>query len=103
MYYHLDALGSIRAVTGERRDDRLWYSSGAVAAIEDVLEDEWAEWYRLTPQERWEQSQALWSMFLALGGTLDPEPDTQSPFFDADSWRPLAADGRPGVRVLRRG
>ena len=72
-----------------------------VSAIE-YPPDEWADWYQLTPQERWEQSQALWPVFLALGGTLDPEPDTQSPFFDPDEWRPCAADGRPGLRVLRR-
>lgn len=70
---------------------------------EEICDDEWAEWYRLTPQERWEHSQALWPSFLALGGTLDPEPDTDSPFFDADAWRPLPADGRAGLRVLRRG
>ena len=73
-----------------------------MVAIEDICDDEWAEWYRLTPQERWDRSQALWPTFLVLGGTLDAEPDTQSPFFDADTWRPVPPDGRPGVRVLRR-
>lgn len=71
--------------------------------VEDVCEDEWAEWYALTPQERWQRSQALWPAFLELGGSLDPEPDTDGPFFDAAAWRPVRADGRPGVRVLRRG
>ena len=69
---------------------------------EDICEPEWAEWYRLTPQQRWEESQKLWSTYVALGGSLDPEPDTQSPFFDADTWRPMPPDGRPGVRVVRR-
>ena len=69
---------------------------------EDICELEWAEWYRLTPQERWAESQKLWSTYIALGGSLDPEPDTQSPFFDADEWRPAPADGRAGVRVMRR-
>ena len=41
--------------------------------------------------------------YLALGGSLDPEPDTQSPFFDARAPRPRSAHGRTGVRVLRRG
>jgi hypothetical protein len=66
-------------------------------------EDEWIEWYQLTPQERLRESQKLWSTFLALGGSLDPEPDHQSPFFDEAEWRALSADGGPGVRVLRRG
>jgi hypothetical protein len=70
---------------------------------EDVVEGEWADWYRLTPLERWRESEKLWEIYLSLGGSLDPEPDTQSPFFDAEEWRALSADGRPGLRVLRRG
>lgn len=69
---------------------------------EDLCEPEWAEWYRLTPLERWEESQRMWSTYLALGGSLDPEPDTQSPFFDAREGSPGPLDGRPGVRVVRR-
>ena len=65
--------------------------------------DEWLEWYLMTPEQRFLESQALWSNFLALGGNLDPEPDHQSPFFDEEEWRALSADGRAGVRVLRRG
>ena len=49
---------------------------------EQLVEDEWAEWYRLTPVQRWLESEKLWQTYLALGGSLDPEPDTQSPFFD---------------------
>lgn len=76
---------------------------GVMSAVDDRPDDEWAEWYRLSPEERWEHSQALWPTFLLLGGTVDAEPDTQSPFFDPDSWRPIPADGRSGLRVLRRG
>lgn len=71
--------------------------------VDEVCEGEWVEWYGLTPEERWTRSQALWPAFLALGGSLDPEPDTESPFFDAQAWRPVPLDGRSGVRVLRRG
>ena len=70
---------------------------------EDLVGEEWAEWYRLTPAQRWLESEKLWQTYLALGGSLDPEPDTQSPFFDARAWRPRPAHGRAGVRVLRRG
>jgi hypothetical protein len=70
---------------------------------EDITEGEWADWYRLTPAERWLESEKLWQTYLALGGSLDPEPDTQSPFFDARTACPRPADGRAGVRVLRRG
>jgi hypothetical protein len=70
--------------------------------MEQLVGPEWAAWYRMTPQERWAESSKLWEVYLALGGSLDPEPDSQSPFFDADEWRALSADGRPGVRVVRR-
>jgi hypothetical protein len=70
---------------------------------EDLVGEEWAEWYRLTPQERFRESMKLWDTFLALGGSLEPEADTQSPFFDPEEWRENFAHGRPGVRVLRRG
>jgi hypothetical protein len=71
-------------------------------APEDLVGEEWAEWYRLTLVERWRESERLWQAYLDLGGSLDPEPDSQSPFFDPRAPRPSAADGRPGVRILRR-
>jgi hypothetical protein len=77
-------------------------ASAVVAETNDVA-DEWEEWYRLTPLQRWEESQKLWPTYLALGGSLDPEPDSQSPFDDPEAWRESAAHGRAGVRVLRRG
>jgi hypothetical protein len=70
---------------------------------EELVGGEWAEWYRLTPVQRWLESEKLWQTYLALGGSLDPEPDTQSPFFDARAPRPRPAHGRTGMRVLRRG
>ncbi len=70
---------------------------------ERIAGAEWAEWYRMSPQQRWKASERLWATFLALGGSLDPEPDTQSPFFDARAPRSRVAHGRASVRVLRRG
>ena len=75
----------------------------SVIRAEDLVGDEWAEWYRLSPAERFRESMKLWDTWLALGGSLEPEPDTQSPFFDAEEWRANAAYGRSGVRVLRSG
>ena len=66
-------------------------------------DDEWQEWYRLTPLERWHESMKLWEFYLAVGGSLDPEPDSQSPF---DAFMPRGSspvNGRPGLRVVRRG
>jgi hypothetical protein len=71
--------------------------------IDDLDGGEAADWSRLTPEQRFLESMKLWDTYLALGGTLEPEPDTQSPFFDADEWCANAAHGRPSVRVLRRG
>ena len=54
-----------------------------VIQAEELVGGERAEWYRLTPVQRWLESEKLWQTYLALGGSLDPEPDTQSPYFDA--------------------
>ncbi len=71
-------------------------------SAEEIVGEEQAEWYSLTPLERWRESEKLWLTYLSLGGSLDPEPDSQSPFFDPDEWRARAADGRAGVRAVRR-
>ena len=71
--------------------------------MRSLVGDEWAEWYAMSPAERFDESARLWQTYLALGGSLDPEPDYQSPFHDPEEWRALAADGRPGVHLVRRG
>ena len=70
---------------------------------EDIYEPEWVEWFRMTPEERWAESSKLWQFYLQAGGSLDPDPDPQSPFFFPEDYSPGAADGRAGVRILRRG
>ncbi len=52
------------------------YNSDASIGGGEVL-----DWYRMSPQERFDESQKLWEVFLAFGGSYDPEPDSQSPFF----------------------
>ncbi len=42
--------------------------------------DETTDWYKLSPAERFEESQKLWEIFILMGGDLDPEFDSQSPF-----------------------
>jgi hypothetical protein len=82
-----------------------WWEKGYqmhMVELEDIVGGEWADWYRLTPLERWEESGELWAHYLQIGGSLDPEPDTQSPFYDGSAPSPSPADGRPGVRVVRR-
>ena len=40
-----------------------------------------AEWLSLSPARRILETDKLWRLYLALGGSLDPEPDPQSPFY----------------------
>ena len=69
----------------------------------DDLPDEWKEWIALSPIERFRESEKIFAQYLAMGGSLDPDPDPSSPFYDPEQWRPGAAYGRAGLRVLRRG
>ena len=70
---------------------------------EDIVSPEWAEWYRMTPQERWAAQDQMWATYLALGGSLDPDPDPTSPFYDPETSGSGVAYGGTGLRVLRRG
>lgn len=70
-------------------------------SMNEYIDQETQEWYRLTPQERFAESQKLWDTFLLLGGSLDPEPDSQSPFHPLRFSGKDAADGRAGVHPLR--
>jgi hypothetical protein len=64
--------------------------------------EEWQEWARLTPLERFRESEKIFANYLAMGGSLDPDPDPTSPFYDAETSGYGAAYGRSGLRVLRR-
>jgi hypothetical protein len=64
--------------------------------------ESWPEWYAMTPLERWRESAVLWQFYLEAGGSLDPEPDSQSPFDAVMQHGTAPAYGRPGLRVLRR-
>lgn len=62
-------------------------------------EDEWAT---LTPQERWKESEKLWQIYLEMGGSLDPQPDSQSPFDFEELQRAIPAYRWTGMHTLRR-
>jgi hypothetical protein len=68
----------------------------------EQMPEEWQEWINLTPMQRFEQSEIIFANYLAQGGTLDPDPDPTSPFYDPETSGSGAAYGRPGLRVLRR-
>jgi hypothetical protein len=67
-----------------------------------MADDEWLEWYKLTPAQRWSESEKLWSFFLTAGGSLDSEPDSQSPFDTLFAQRTRTPHGRSSVRDVRR-
>jgi hypothetical protein len=69
----------------------------------EYLGEEVAEWIAMTPQQRWAESSLLWHHYVSLGGSLDPVPDTQSPFYDPDERRSMPTDGRPSLHIIRRG
>jgi len=48
---------------------------------ENIFIDEDMEWLRLTPARRMLETAKMWKLYIALGGSLDPEPDPQSPFY----------------------
>jgi hypothetical protein len=72
-------------------------------SAEELVGEEQAEWYSLTPMERWRKSAKLWAVYLSMGGSLDSEPDTQSPFFDREAAISRPVDGQSGLRVVGRG
>ncbi len=66
-------------------------------------ETEEEEWLALTPEQRLLESGRLWAFYLAMGGSLDPEPDPQSPFYFPEETSPGAADWRSGCNPVRSG
>jgi hypothetical protein len=87
---------------GERTKDSEHDEERGSPALREVCEPEWLDWYRLTPQERWRESMKLWETFRLLGGSLDPEPDYQSPFYFPEDRRSTPAQERSSVRLVRR-
>ncbi len=71
--------------------------------IYEQLPDEWKEWVDLTPLERFRRSEQLFAQYLAMGGSLDPDPDPTSPFDVPEASGAGPAYGRAGMRVVRRG
>jgi len=68
----------------------------------DSLPDERLEWILMTEAERLSENDRMWATYLALGGSLDPEPDPQSPFYFLYTGGEEPPDRRPGGHRLRR-
>lgn len=56
------------------------------------VDPETLEWWSLTPSQRFDETEKLWEVYLAMGGSLEPEPDSQSPFYDPDAPCPRPID-----------
>ena len=69
----------------------------------EQMPEEWQEGVDLTPLERFRRSEEIFAQYLAIGGSLDPDPDPTSPFDFPETWRPGVAHGRAGLCVVRRG
>jgi hypothetical protein len=72
------------------------------SSYEPQEDPETLEWWSMTPAQRFAESQKLWATFLALGGSLDPEPDWQSPFYFPETPSSRSAHGGTGVHSVRR-
>lgn len=70
-------------------------------SAEELVGPEWAEWYAMTPAERWAASERLFAEYVAMGGSLEPEVDTQSPFWSEEDLAEFARH-RPIDRINRR-
>ena len=62
------------------------------ASREPATDERTGGWYGMTPEPRWKESLKLWSFCPQVGGSLDPKPDTRSPFDTPPSQRPV-----PGI------
>jgi hypothetical protein len=98
-----DILSNHPSLKAEDIDACIAYSAELSRRLEARDDTEsWPEWYIMSPLERWNESSKLWQFFLEAGGSLDPEPDSQSPFDAVMPHSTAPAYGRPGLRVLRR-
>ena len=56
----------------------------------------------LTPAQRLLRSAEMWDIYIAYGGSFDPDLDPQSPFFDRQAQSSSPPHGRTGLRLIRR-
>lgn len=64
--------------------------------FEKMFSEEELEWMLMSPSERMEESQKLLAKYLYLGGSLDPEPDPQSPFYFPEDQNDIFSYWRTG-------
>jgi len=62
--------------------------------LADIVEPEWLDWYRKTPQERLLATEEAWEIYVELGGSLDPDADSQSPFWSREELEEFAKSAK---------
>jgi len=82
-------------------------TTGGMVDLEDIIEPEWLDWYRKTPEERFLESQKLMAHYLAMGGSLAPDIDHESPFWCEEDLEGFAKEMKQarqnaGVKLIRR-
>lgn len=75
--------------------------------IRSIVEPEWLDWYKKTPQERFQESQRLMAHYLGMGGSLSPDIDHESPFWSEEDFKGFAkemaiARDRAGITITER-
>ena len=74
----------------------------------EIIEPEWLDWYRKTPEERFVESQRLMAHYLGMGGSLAPDIDHESPFWSAEDFVGFAKEMKAaresaGIVITERG
>jgi hypothetical protein len=69
---------------------------------EEYMEPEWAAWMHMRPAERWKASRGLLRHYLEIGGSLDPDPDLQSPFWSREDCEAFARGALAGLPLPRQ-
>ena len=69
---------------------------------EEQMEPGEAAWMRMRPAERWKASRALLRHYLDIGGSLDPDPDPQCPFWSRKECEAFARGARAGLPQPRQ-
>ena len=58
--------------------------------LSTIVEPEWLDWYSKTPQERLLATSEAWANYLELGGSLEPDIDSQCPSWSREELKEFA-------------
>ena len=67
----------------------------------EMYSEETIEWMVMSPKKRLQESIKLWPQYIALGGSLEPESDIQSPLCFKEIQSKGASHRRSGNHIVR--